>query len=77
MQSIIKHLNSDAFSRIRIGIGKPNGKFTDHVLTKFSDQETDKIKTVISRATEAVEVFIEDGIDVTMNQFNGKANPTG
>ena len=77
MQSIIKHLNSDAFSRIRIGIGKPSGEFTDYVLTKFSDQESDEIKPAISRATEAVEVLIKDGIDVAMNQFNGRTNPAG
>ena len=76
MQSIIKHLDSDAFSRIRIGIGKPSGEFTDHVLARFADQEIDKIEPAISRAVEAVEIFIKDGINVTMNQFNGKANPT-
>ncbi|HIC17521.1 TPA: aminoacyl-tRNA hydrolase [Candidatus Poribacteria bacterium] len=75
MQSIIKHLDSDAFSRIRIGIGKPSGEFTDHVLAKFSDQEIDEIKSAISQTAEAVEIFITDGIDVTMNQFNGKTNP--
>ncbi len=72
MKSIIRHLNTNEFPRLRIGIGEPSGTQVDYVLSEFSDSELPEIKAAVARATEAVEIFVCDGILTTMNQFNGR-----
>ena len=72
LRSIKSHLHSDAFLRVRIGVGKPVSKEhgVDHVLKKFSKSERTEIDVVIERAADAVECIVSDGIDVAMNHFN-------
>ena len=72
LRSITSHLHSDAFLRVRIGVGKPVSKEhgADHVLKKFSKRERTEVDVVIERAADAVECIVSDGIDVAMNRFN-------
>ena len=70
MKSIIHHLGTNEFPRLRIGIGEPIGNLTDYVLTEFSETEEIEIEPTIHRAVEAVEAFIKDDILTVMNQFN-------
>ncbi|HAX61408.1 MAG TPA: aminoacyl-tRNA hydrolase [Elusimicrobia bacterium] len=75
VQSIIESLGTDEFCRMRIGIGRPPSDTldaVDFVLSKFSRQEAFKMKSVISRASDAVSVFIDSGLQKTMNLFNRK-----
>ena len=72
--SIIEHLGSNEFTRIRFGIGNDfaKGYQVDYVLGRWTDEET---KTLIPRVGEAVEMiksFILAGPDRTMNIFNKK-----
>jgi len=72
--SIIEHLGSDEFTRIRFGIGNDfaKGYQVDYVLGRWTSEET---KTLIPRVREAVEMiksFILVGPDRTMNIFNKK-----
>lgn len=71
MQSIIQHLGTTAFPRLRIGIGEPAGNLVDYVLTEFSEAEEIEIGHTIERATLAIETFVKDDILTAMNQFNG------
>lgn len=72
MKNIIYHLNSDQFSRIRIGIGKPvHTELINYVLERFPKDNWDELRTVVIKASEAIETFIADGIDSTMNNYNG------
>lgn len=73
MDSIVYHLSSDNFPRIRIGIGRPEGKkdAAGHVLGKISDEEVDKIKAVIETAAEAALLIVTQGVDMAMNRHNG------
>jgi PTH1 family peptidyl-tRNA hydrolase len=72
LRSIKSHLHSDAFLRVRIGVGKPVSKEhgVDHVLKKFSKRERTEIDVVIEEAADAVECIVRDGIDAAMNRFN-------
>ncbi|GMU78885.1 MAG: peptidyl-tRNA hydrolase [Acidimicrobiia bacterium] len=72
LRSIKAHLHTDAFLRVRIGVGKPVSKEhgVDHVLNKFTKRERTEIDVTIARAADAVEVILADGIDAAMNRFN-------
>lgn len=70
MKSIIQHLGTTAFPRLRIGIGEPIGDLVDYVLTDFSEDEEIEIAHTIHRAVNAIETFVKDDILTAMNQFN-------
>ena len=72
LRSIKAHLHSDAFLRVRIGVGKPVSKEqgVDHVLKRFSKRERTEIDVTIEQAADAVEAIAADGIDAAMNRFN-------
>ena len=70
MKSIIHHLGTNEFPRLRIGIGEPVGDMVDYVLTEFSETEEIDIEPTIHRAVDAVETFITDDILTVMNRFN-------
>ncbi|MCE2401457.1 aminoacyl-tRNA hydrolase [Candidatus Poribacteria bacterium] len=72
MQSIIHHLGTTEFPRLRIGIGKPVGDLTDYVLSEFSKEEEIEIEDTVKRAVEAVETFVQDDIRTAMNRFNAR-----
>lgn len=70
MKSIIHHLGTPAFPRLRIGIGEPIGDLTDYVLTSFTEDEEIEITHTIDRAVDAIGTFVKDDILTAMNQFN-------
>ncbi len=72
MRNIIYHLQSDQFTRLRFGIGKSEQKqLTDYVLEKFPKEDWDTLREVVIRAAEAAEEFIINGVDASMNKYNG------
>lgn len=74
IQSIIDHLNSAGFSRLRIGIGRPReGAVVDYVLQPFSREERQALENVWDYACEAARCWVSDGIDAAMNRFNKRA----
>ena len=74
MKSIVEMLSSENFSRIRVGIGKPIEKFDriNYVIGKVKDEEMQELIKGQELAVEAVEYWIENGIDNTMNKYNIK-----
>ena len=73
IKSIIYHLQSDNFPRIKIGVGKkPNPEYDlkDWVLSRFSEQEQKQLLTVFENAIDSVELIIKDKIDEAMNKYN-------
>lgn len=72
MKSLIQHLGTDQFKRIRIGIGRPqNGqKVTDYVLGRFTKEEEHNIQQAIMRATDACEKFVASSFLQVMNEYN-------
>lgn len=73
MKSIIEQLGTEDFPRIRMGIGRPPGKknSVDFILNKFKARENKDLDLILDKCADAVECFIESGIETTMNRFNG------
>ncbi len=75
VRSIITHLGTDVFQRIKIGVGEkpPYYDLADYVLGHFSEEERKKMKEGYGRAVRAVEMILEGRIDSAMNEFNRKS----
>ena len=69
MKSIIAHLHSDAFMRIRIGIGR-RGEAIDHVLSRFNKKEREIIDVTLQQTADAVGMILDEGIEAAMNIYN-------
>ncbi|MEO0019387.1 MAG: aminoacyl-tRNA hydrolase [candidate division WOR-3 bacterium] len=71
LASIIYHLGTDRFPRLRIGIGSPKeGDATEYVLSPFSNEEMKMLPNVLRRATDACLMVATCGLEKAMNQFN-------
>lgn len=73
VRSIIEHLNSDEFPRVKIGVGKkpsPDYDLVNWVLGKFSEGDLTALKTVFEHCGEALELMISGDFDTAMNRFN-------
>ena len=73
LKSIIAALGTDAFPRIRVGVGAPphpDYDMADWVLGVFRDQDALDMQAAAERAAEAVESYIKDGPERAMNRFN-------
>ncbi len=73
LKSIIASLGSDAFPRIRIGVGAPphpDYDMADWVLSVFRNQDLEDMLAASDRAAEAVTTYISDGPERAMNRFN-------
>lgn len=71
--STIERLGSNDFARLRIGIGRPPGRMdpAGYVLQPFHKNETQHLETVLDTASEAVLSFIREGLEHSMNRYNG------
>jgi PTH1 family peptidyl-tRNA hydrolase len=72
LDSVIAHLGTKEFPRLRMGVGKPPtaGEGPDHVLSGFKPEEKPLIDAAILRAREGVEIFLEKGADAAMRELN-------
>lgn len=72
LRSVSSHVGSGHFMRLRIGIGKPplSQVARDFVLKRPGKTERTVLDTAISDASEAIELIVRDGMDVTMNAVN-------
>ena len=73
MKSIISHLGVKDFPRLRIGIGKSDGKkeTVSHVLGKFSPSESEIVEEVLYASVKAIELSLKEGIEKSMSRYNG------
>ena len=72
LKSIIEHLGTNAFPRMRVGVGRGDNRrdLADHVLGRFEASERDTVSAAVLRAADAAEMFLSDGIERVMNAFN-------
>jgi PTH1 family peptidyl-tRNA hydrolase len=70
LRSIIVELGTEAFSRLRIGIGDPNRRGADHVLSTFHADEQQHLDELIDAAADGVETWAREGTAKAANQFN-------
>lgn len=78
MKSIISHLGTKAFPRLRVGVGSadksgdPNGAVISHVLGRFSPEERKIVDAVIPMAVDAIDLSLRKGVERAMNLYNGR-----
>ena len=75
LKNIIAHLGTDAFPRIRLGVGSaphPGYDMADWVLGTFRNEDAETIRSAAQTAAKACVCFIEKGPDKAMTQFNTK-----
>lgn len=73
LKSIISQLGTDAFPRIRMGVGAPphpDYDMADWVLSAFKNQDADNMHTAAERVCDAAECYIAEGPDRAMNKYN-------
>ena len=71
IKSIIKHVGTKEFDRLKIGIGpQPNIPSENYVLQNFPKEQHDELKNVLIKADKAIEFYLENGIQKAQNQFN-------
>lgn len=72
LKSIIEHLGTTAFPRMRVGVGRGDNRrdLADHVLGRFAASERETVSAAVLRAADAAEMFLSDGIERVMNAFN-------
>ena len=70
LRSIIGELESEAFSRLRVGIGAPDGRFIDHVLSTFEPDERQRLDELLDAAADAVEAWAREGTNRAATRFN-------
>ena len=73
LKDIIAKLGTDAFPRIRIGVGAPphpDYDMADWVLSTFKNQDAEDMLAAAARAAEAAQCYIAQGADRAMNRFN-------
>ncbi len=83
MESIIENLRTTAVPRLRLGIaedeaeqedGRSAGReagLTDFVLAPFAGGEAETAKRMVRRAADCVLSWVDRGVDITMNEYNG------
>jgi PTH1 family peptidyl-tRNA hydrolase len=78
LKSIIEHLGTNAFPRMRVGVGRGDSRrdLANHVLGKFEASERDTVSAAVLRAADASEMFLSDGIERVMNAFNAANEET-
>jgi PTH1 family peptidyl-tRNA hydrolase len=72
LRSIQETLGTDAYPKLRFGIGNdfPRGRQVDFVLGKWDEKELPLVRAKIDKAVELIESFVTSGIERTMNQYN-------
>jgi PTH1 family peptidyl-tRNA hydrolase len=70
--SLVSHLGTKEFLRVRVGVGRPRGRraAADHVLDKFSSEERKELPFLLDRAADAVERIVDVGVERAMNEVN-------
>lgn len=71
IKSIIQHLGSKNFDRLKVGIGpQPNIPSENFVLQNFPKESQDKLKEVLCKSVESVKFYLKNGIEKTQNTYN-------
>ncbi len=76
IKSIIQHLGTDAFPRLKFGIGGSDpGEMTGHVLGRFRPDEQELFENTLAKAVEVVQFVRSQGIAAAANRYHTSSNP--
>ena len=71
LKNIIAHLGTDAFPRVKVGVGAPEHDIVDWVIGPFTANERKVIDGLLDRVIDAAECIITDGVMSAQNRYNG------
>ena len=76
LSSVIEHMKTKDFGRLRLGVGAPRQKdmMVDYVLGEFTAQEKKHLKGFIEEAGDCCIAWLSEGMNKAMNQFNRRKN---
>ncbi len=82
LKSIEHHLGTQEYGRLRIGVGPPDGyeraaTLTDYVLGSLGKADTAAVRALLPELTEAIELWLKEGMKRTMNRYTGKVADAG
>jgi peptidyl-tRNA hydrolase, PTH1 family len=79
LRSILSGLGEESFARLRVGVGKPEGKLkvVGHVLSGFSAEERSLLPELLDRAADAAAGWATLPLSEAMTRFNRKGEPSG
>jgi peptidyl-tRNA hydrolase, PTH1 family len=76
LRDIQSHLGTTEYARLRIGVDAPGHEdMVNHVLGRFKPGERDVVEGAVAEAAQAVELWVHQGIQKCMNQYNSKGEP--
>lgn len=72
IKSLIQHLGTQEFNRVRMGVGRPHpgSDVIKHVLTNFRKEEVEEVENAVSKIRDVIECIIDQGFVIAMNRFN-------
>ncbi|MCX7571982.1 aminoacyl-tRNA hydrolase [Tumebacillus sp. DT12] len=72
IKSLVQHLGTQEFNRVRMGIGRPHpgSDVIKHVLTNFRKEEVEDVENAVSKIGDVIECIIDQGFLIAMNRFN-------
>lgn len=72
IKSLVQHLGTQEFNRVRMGIGRPHpgSDVIKHVLTNFRKEEVEEVENAVSKIGDVIECIIDQGFLIAMNRFN-------
>jgi len=71
IESMIESLGTFEFGRLRAGIGREEGKDPEkYVLEDFSSSQKEKIEEILKKSSEAIQSYLNEGMEAAMNKFN-------
>jgi PTH1 family peptidyl-tRNA hydrolase len=72
LRSVVAHLGTQDFLRVRIGVGKPPSKEAGagHVLSKMPTKQRELYDVAVQDAADAVELIVTEGVDAAMRRYN-------
>ena len=72
MKSVLEHLKTEEFIRVRVGIGTPENKadMINYVIGAIPEEELKLLDEGVTKAADAMVGILKDGIDKAMNKFN-------
>ena len=77
LKSIAQMLCNNQYARLRFGVGEPPSEerrergTAGHVLSPFSADEWPVVDETTTRASDCIETWVQSGLDLAMNRFNG------
>lgn len=75
LRDIQAHLGTSDYARLRIGVGGPDADAVEHVLGRFRPVERPVIDDAVALAAQAVVMWLYQGVEACMNQYNGEQRP--